>query len=207
MPVITRTSTVTPAVRTDRQFVSLKVSENDPAMKAELTGNGTKVILRGTANNRGTVASFLSVEFEGKRVTVPLSRGDTAKAATAKLGKAMPAGYEVFTPVEAGRTGADVAQFVIRKVAVAKSNVAEINAAFAKATKASSESGAKVGLKELTAAVAIAEKGGLSTQDKNALAQNWAKLFTGAGYLATPAAQREYAKLQERLDLPVINVR
>lgn len=204
---ISSTPSPTPAARTDRQFLSLKVSENDPAMKAELVGNGTKVILRGTANNRGTVASFLAVEFDGKRVRVPLSRGDTAKAAKEKLSQAMPAGYQVFTPVEAGRSSADLAQFVIRKVAVAKSNVAEIDAAFRKATKASSESGAKVGVTELRTAVAVAEKGGLSDLDKQTLASNWARLFNGAGYAATPAAQREYARLQQELDLPVFPVR
>lgn len=207
MPVISRTTPTAPARPAQPTSLQLKVSENDPALKAELVGGGTKVVLRGTANNRGTVASRLGLEFDGKRVSVPLSRGDTAKAIAEKLRAAMPAGYEVFTPVEAGRSGPELAQFGIRKVAVAKSNVSQIDAAFARATKRTSEAGAKVTVKELNTAVRAALQGGLSAEDKDALARNWASLFTGAGYQATPAAQREFAKLQEQLDLPVYPVR
>lgn len=96
--------------------VDLSVSENDPALKAEVRGNKKLVILRGTANNRGAVASFLTLEFDGKRVTVKPQRGDTARALREKLAAAMPEGYRIVVPVYVGRTSAELASFEVHKV-------------------------------------------------------------------------------------------
>lgn len=204
---VRRSPSVQPATPAQPRSLAVKVSENDPALKAETSRDGRLVTLRGTANNRGTVASFLTLEFDGRKVTVRPQRGETARDLREKLGRAMPPGYQVSVPVYVGRTGNELASFEVHKVPVPKSNVAQIDAAFAKATRAKSEAGAKVSVDELRAAVTAAEQGGLSEQDRAALARNWSALFTGTDVRATPAAQREYAKLQQQLDLPVFPTR
>ncbi|MCC6336894.1 MAG: hypothetical protein IT380_23245 [Myxococcales bacterium] len=180
-----------------------KLMENDPAQRAQVSPSGL-ITVSGVASNRGIIASFLKLEFEGKSVSIGLSGGQSPRATFEKLEKAMPNGYRLER--QAVRAFGDTVAFRIVKD-TSKSNVAAINAAFSKALKKTSTAGDKVGVGELRAAVKVAEKDGMTAADKDALARNWAGLFTGAGFRATPAAQKEYAKLQEKLDLPVYPVR
>jgi hypothetical protein len=203
MPTAIRSSAPpSPAARAAPRRLDLKVTENDPALAAEVRAGGKLCILRGVASNRGTVASFLQLEFDGKKVSVRPQRHQTAKDLREALRTAMPPGYALVVPQYLGRTGNDHASFEVHKVPRPKSNVAEIDAAFARALQRSSDAGAKLSKAELRSAVAVAEQGGLSASDKQALTRNWAALFEGASPGATPAAQKEFALLQERLDLP-----
>jgi hypothetical protein len=184
------------------------VSENDPGLRAQVDPSSGKVTLSGKANNRGTVASFFKLDVDGQSVRFPLRGGETPRATMALVEKALPAGYAL-KPAVVRSPGGDVVAFTIEKKSAPppRSNVDEIDAQFAKASKKSSTAGVKVGVNELRKAVELAEKGGLSADDRDALARNWAGLFNGAEWRATPAAQKEFARLQERLDLPVYPVR
>jgi hypothetical protein len=182
--------------------LKVKAAGNDPAQKVTASSAGV-VTVSGTANNRGIARSVLTFEFDGKRVSIDPDAGDTAKKVLEKLQQALPKGYQA---ERVSGSGASVS-FRVLKEGAPRSNVAAINDAFQRAQRDGSVAGNKVGVNELRAAVKAAEAGGFSAADKLALAQNWAGLFTGAEYRATPAAQREFAKLQERLELPRVPVR
>lgn len=92
MPQITGVQATTVATERRTDLLKVKVTENDPTMKASASGFGFR--LAGRASNNGVVASFLKLDFDGKSVNVSLSRGDMAPTVLAKLQKALPKGYE-----------------------------------------------------------------------------------------------------------------
>ena len=204
MPSVHRSESVRPRPSVQPKQLVPRVQANDPAQRVSVAASG-QVTIRGKASNRGIVQSFIKLDFDGKSVSLSLHGGENPREVVARLEKSLPRGYALER--KAVRTFDDAASFVIVKGSPAKSNVAEIEQTFAKAKKASSTAGDKVSVAELRKAVAVAQQGGLSDDDKAALARSWAALFDGAGYRATPAAQKEYAKLQERLGLPVYPVR
>lgn len=91
MPTVTRVGTVQPQGRVT-DLIKVKVTENDPALKATATAFGFKVA--GAATNNGIIASFMKLSFDGRDVTLQISRGDTGKQVLAKLQKELPKGYE-----------------------------------------------------------------------------------------------------------------
>jgi hypothetical protein len=80
--------------------------------------------------------------------------------------------------------------------------------AFTAARASSSPRGEMVTRGELVTAfrAALDDDGAMSADEKTSLAQQWASLFDGAQWHATEAAQRAFASLQKRFDLPVILV-
>jgi hypothetical protein len=92
MPNVSRVSTVQPPQGRVTDLLKVKVSENDPALKATATAFGFKV--SGQATNNGIIASFMQLQFDGKKVDLQISRGDTGQQVLAKLSKALPKGYE-----------------------------------------------------------------------------------------------------------------
>lgn len=185
--------------------VAVKAVANDPAQKVSVSADRT-VTIKGTANNRGIVRSFIQLSFNGQKVSVNLSGGETPAQVKAKINKALPDGYKLATRPSAPGT----ASFQILKTnSGIPMGAKRIDAVFAAATKAASGSGTKVNVAELRKAVeaGLKDDNRLDTAEKDALARNWASLFTGAGWEATQAAQKEYAKLQKKFDLPVYPVR
>lgn len=75
-----------------RQPVAVRVQANDPTQHATVGADGA-VTLKGKVSNRGFVPSFLSVSFDGRQVTVPLSGGQTPAQVVDKLQAALPKGY------------------------------------------------------------------------------------------------------------------
>ena len=95
MPNVSSVSSVKPSTGRTTDLLKVKVMENDPALKATATAFGFKV--GGKATNNGVVASFMQLQFDGKKVDLQISRGDTAVQILSKLQKALPKGYEVRT--------------------------------------------------------------------------------------------------------------
>ena len=63
----------------------------------------------------------------------------------------------------------------------------------------------KEGLRRAVRA-ARSDDGQIDAMEKDTIARRWSLLFTGTGWLATPAAQREYARLKHQLGLPEYGV-
>lgn len=184
--------------------VDVKALANDPAQKVSVSSDRV-VTIKGTANNRGIVQSFVQLSFNGKKVNVSLTGGETAAQVQAKIKKALPEGYALASRPASGNS---VSFQIMKTGGGVPVGPQRINEAFEAATKANSGSGTKVNVAELRKAVqAGLGDGKLDRAEKDALARNWASLFTGAGFHATAAAQKEYAKLQKKYDLPVYPVR
>jgi hypothetical protein len=83
-------STPLPSRTTD--LLKVKVSENDPMMKVVATAFGFKVT--GASTISGTKPSVLNLEFDGKKVALRISRGDTGEDILTKLKSALPPGYQ-----------------------------------------------------------------------------------------------------------------
>lgn len=177
-----------------------KVKSTDPSLKA--TVRDGLVILSGVASKRGTKPGSVSFEFAGQTISVQLRGGMTGSGVHKALSEALPEGFQLHTPAWVGRNGAGTMSFQIRTTPRAESNVKAIDAAFDRAAKTPG----RVTVAELREAVAIAERGGVSKDDREALARNWAALFTTGGATPTAAAQREYARVQQRYGLPVVGV-
>jgi hypothetical protein len=79
--------------------------------------------------------------------------------------------------------------------------------AMANATDKGSFAGSKLSVTELKKIVTELKKDGFSSDEKESLARAKAGLFNGAKWNMTPAAQKEYAKLQAEYGLPVFMVR
>ena len=183
--------------------VDVKAMANDPAQKVSVTDR--TVTIKGTANNRGIVRSFVQLSFNGQKVNVSLSGGETPAQVREKLRKALPEGYTLSPRPSAPGTSSFQ---ILKSGGGVPVGPQRINEAFAAATKKTSQSGELVNVAELRKAVqAGLGDGKLDAAEKDALARNWASLFTGAGYQATAAAKKEYAKLQKKYDLPVYPVR
>lgn len=85
-----RPGAIAPGRRTD--LLKVAVSENDPTMRVTSTAFGFRI--NGTASNSGTKASVLRLSFDGQKVSIPLSRGDTSQSVLRKLERELPAGYQ-----------------------------------------------------------------------------------------------------------------
>ncbi len=206
MPSVLRTAPILPQPPPLRYPVDVKATSNDPSQR--VTVNADRIVhIKGEASNNGIVPSQLTLSFEGHTLSVPLSRGmspsETLQAIRAKL----PSGYAV-DPLPTFMWDDSVMFRIVKTGPSRPSTVEKIDQAFAEATRPSSPAGARVSYFELRAAVreGLKDDGRLSADEKMAIARNWASLFTGAGWMATEAAQREYARLQKRHDLPVLPV-
>lgn len=178
--------------------VDVRVTENDPGLGIKVTDR--TVSIKGTATNNGTVASFAQFEVAGKKVNINLSRGMTGEKVLAELKKRLPDGYSIQGNADSFK--------VMRGGPTRPSTVAQIDAIFAAARDTGSPGRGLITTAELRAAfkVGLSTAGKLSADEKLAIAKNWAGTFTGAGFLATPAAQKEYARLQKKFALPALPV-
>lgn len=185
------------------QPILTKVVHTDPGMTVRL--RGTVISLSGTVVGRGTRKSSITLApMGGPLVRVALVKGEDARTTFERIRRSMPSGLGA-RRISEGR--ADRQSFEIVRL-TDPGAVTDIDAIFVRATRPQSEAGAKVSLRELRAALKAAERDGLITpEERRALATRWAALFDGSSYAATPAAQKEYAKLRERLGLPSIPVR
>lgn len=86
--------------------VAAQVQANDPTQRVSVGADGL-VKLTGKVSNRGIVQSHLSLKFDGKQVTLPLSGGQTPRQVFERLQRAMPAGYSLV----AGSEGKDSLSF------------------------------------------------------------------------------------------------
>ncbi len=208
MPSIAPVSTVRPVAPSTKPVIS-EVQSNDPKMRATLSGN--VVNLKGVATNNGIVASFFSMNVDGKQVSVQLSRGMSPAQAFDAISKAMPKGYEAHAMAVMPMPGveANISFYVSRSAPAGIDSSKNIEKAFAKATRAGSAAGGDVSYAELRTALraGLAGDNMLTDAEKDTFARSYAGLFDGARRHATAAAQKEYAKLQEKYDLPVYMVR
>ena len=79
-----------PSRQTD--LLKVTVSENDPMMKISATAFGFKVT--GASTISGTKPSVLKLGFDGKDLSLRISRGDDGEDILRKLKAALPNGYE-----------------------------------------------------------------------------------------------------------------
>lgn len=185
--------------------VSVKATSNDPALRINVTGD--MVSISGTATNNGIVPSTASFQVDGKTISLPLSGGMTGQQVQDLLAAKLPAGYGVqavptFAPIEGGG-----ALFRIVREVPKKNDATRVTDAFWKAQTQGTLAGEKVSVRELRKILSEARKDGFTADEKREFAKGWAMTFNGAGFNATRAAQAEYAKLQEKFDLPVFPIR
>lgn len=180
------------------QWMTPTLVSNDPSQSASVSGSMIRI--KGNGSNNGIVASRLSLSFDGQSVSVGISSGQTPAKTQALIAAALPPGYSVvnvptFAPV-------DGALFMIMK-----QGGVDVGASFAAAQQKGSFAGQKVSKNELQRIVAELKKDGFSAAEKDELARAWAGTFNGAEWNSTKAAQKEYARLKEKFDLPVYMVR
>ena len=195
-----RTGIIGPILPPPLKFpVEVKVFENDPGLTIRVTGR--QLSIRGTATNNGIVASFAQFEVGGKTINLNLSRGQQPEQVLSALARRLPDGYSI-------QGSADNFQVMRGGPTRQPSTIEQIRTIFANAKQPDSPGKGLVTTAELRAAfkVGLATAGKLSQGEKLALAQSWAGTFTGAGFLATPAAQKEYRRLAEKYQLPSIPI-
>ncbi|MBI3186200.1 MAG: hypothetical protein HYZ28_29025 [Myxococcales bacterium] len=95
-------------------FVRVEAMSNDPKLRAKVEGLD-RIRITGTATNNGIVASLLAVTVDGKRVSVPLSRGTTPLQAFRALEKALPTGYSATLQSAERRPGGEVVVQIARQ--------------------------------------------------------------------------------------------
>lgn len=182
--------------------LSISATSNDPAQQVKV--NGDRVTITGTAKNNGFVPSSVSLSFDGQSVRIPLSGGMTPADTERAIAQALPSGYALI-PVPA--TIKDGTMFRIVKSAPKKNDPQAVADLFQKALDPRSTAGAKVSVAELRRVVNEAKKDGFTADEKQALARQWASIFTGAEFLATRPAQKLYAELQQKHALPIFPIR
>lgn len=179
--------------------VAVSITANDPTQRVTVDGAMVRII--GDVSNNGIVQSFITLKVDAhKRVTLPLSGGETPADTQALIAANLPKGYSVrnvptFAPI-------DGVLFQIVRDLPAKNDRAYVQAHFAKARELTSLAGEKVSVVELRNIVGEAKKDGFTADEKHALALCWSSLFDGAQFHSTKAAQQEYAKLQQQHGLP-----
>ncbi len=189
------------APRPASRVVDVKVTSNDPTMRAEASRDGM-VQISGKASNTGFMASTVTFRFDGHVFEIGLSGGVTGKDVQQSLKEMLPPGYTI-QPVPTFAATDDALFRIISE----PNNPSVIAGGFSKAHTPGTHAGVKVSVTELRSIVKAAKEDGFTTDEKTELARQWAGGFTGAGYNATEAAQKEYAKLQQEHALPVFPVR
>jgi hypothetical protein len=175
---------------------SVSLSINDPQQSVRSRGPNTFVI-SGNVRNNGIIQSSVRLQLDGKTVNVPLNSRMTPKQTAEAIEAALPAGY--FAIIAGFRTGTDVGITIVR---TPLNDTERIVDGFEAAAAKNTPGGINVTKGELQKIVKGAKAGGLTNDEKWALSERWAFLFTGAGYLATDAAIREYARIAQKLNLP-----
>lgn len=198
MTAISKTQAPFVPVVTRDQLQSPKVVSNDPSQN--IKADGSLISIKGKGSNNGIVASNISLSFGGHTVTVGVSAGQTPQQTQDAIAKALPAGY-VLAPVPTFAPS-DSALFQI-----VKKGQVDVSASFQKAREANGSAGSDVSKSELQKIVKELKKDGFTDQEKSDLAHGYAGLFDGARFHSTEAAQKEFARLQAKFDLPVVYVR
>jgi hypothetical protein len=189
-----------------RYAVALTAKGNDSTQKIALKGR--TVTVSGVAKNEGRNPSVARFTIAGKRYAISTPKGMTPLQLALALEKKLPDDLSVQI-LSTPRPGNSVVFNVMRggKETISVPNL--VRQAVADGGASGSQAGTLVSKAELQHAVrvAMADDGKFGDDEKMAFAQSWAALFTGgAGFLATPAAQKEYARLEKKHDLPVLGI-
>ena len=187
-----------PLVKT-QQYAELSGGSNDPRQRATVSGSSVRII--GDGMNNGFVPSALRLNVDGKQLSIPISRGQTPQQTQELIARALPAGYSIQNIPTL--VAIDGVWFNIAK----NTTTVDMDKAMSMAQEKGSFAGQKLSVVELKKIVTELQKDGFSADEKEALARGYAGLFTGADWNATKAAQKEYARIAEKFELPVIPVR